>query len=690
MKYENIAGWRAVMTAMMLGALSLCHAQTWRVYAAYTNHTAAEKYNGKIFVVSDGGLFSYDPEDTDVETYDKSTVLSESGISYIKATEKALILLYSNGNIDILEGDDVYNMTELRDKVLDDKTINELRVADDEALISTNSGLVIMDTKSKTFSEYYNLGTPVKSCILKSGIIYLQTAKGVYKGERKKNLLDAESWTLLSEAEAKAQVDFDAASKAEKKEMETLLTEVESIHPEGPLRNYCYRLRKKSDGGMLVAGGCFNYPAQDRTGTIMNYQNGKWTAFDETEPQSSNKQAWYYRNIVDIIQDPKNPDHTFAAAACSGLYEFQDGKLTGHYNNENSPLTSILPDNGNAGYYVRITALAYDDDDNLWMLNNECDTVIRILCSDGKWQKVFINDIKGYPTFDHIVFDNRGWAWINSRRTTSAGHKAGILVLDNGGTVSNTGNDTHIFQSKITNQDGKEYSPDVIRCIMEDRDGAIWIGTGLGPFMTDEPENIFNTGFTYTQPKVSRNDGTLLADYLLSGVSINCMAYDGGNRKWFGTASNGVYLTNADGTETILHFTAENSPLIHNTIYDILVDGETGEVFFATEDGLCSYMSDATDPVSKFDKESVKVYPNPVNPDYDGNICITGFMSESSVSIVNAAGKLVCKGTSTGGEFTWNGRMADGKKARSGIYFILATDENGDESVAGKFLIVRE
>jgi hypothetical protein len=152
---------------------------------------------------------------------------------------------------------------------------------------------------------------------------------------------------------------------------------------------------------------------------------------------------------------------------------------------------------------------------------------------------------------------------------------------------------------------------------------------------------------------------------------------------------NGVYLTNADGSAILQHFTADNSPLVSNDIYDIAIDGQSGEVFFATTRGLVSYMSDATNPEEQFDSDLVRVYPNPVRPDYQGNIIVRGLMSDTDVKIVNAAGRLVHQGISNGGQFTWDGRISDGKLAASGVYYVLATDADGNKGAAAKFVIVR-
>ena len=186
-----------------------------------------------------------------------------------------------------------------------------------------------------------------------------------------------------------------------------------------------------------------------------------------------------------------------------------------------------------------------------------------------------------------------------------------------------------------------------------------------------------------------RNDGSGLGDYLLNEVPVKCIAIDGGNRKWIGTANGGVYLISADGLETIHHFTAENSPLISNEINDIAINGETGEVFIATAKGLCSFQGDATDPAASMKSDNLKVFPNPVRPEYQGDVHVTGLMYNSNVKIVSAAGKLVTEGTSVGGEFSWDCCYKTGKRVASGIYYALCTDEEGNDGAVAKILIIK-
>lgn len=104
--------------------------------------------------------------------------------------------------------------------------------------------------------------------------------------------------------------------------------------------------------------------------------------------------------------------------------------------------------------------------------------------------------------------------------------------------------------------------------------------------------------------------------------------------------------------------------------------------------GLVSYQSDATEAGENF-SDNVYAYPNPVKPDYTGVITVTGLVRDSDVKITNVNGKLIYSGTSVGGQFTWNGLNSQGDRVPSGIYFVLAADQDGKQSVATKILIVK-
>lgn len=744
----------------------------WTIYAAYHDASKCVSVGSKIYVLSDGGLYSYDYEDMDVVTYDKSGVLSDNGIFDISycSEEKTLVIVYNNGNIDLLYDDgSVYNMTDFKNKTAGDKTINDIYVNGKNMYMSTNYGLLIVDIAERIFSKTYTLDYEINSVAVDGNFIYAATDNGVYKGNTADNLQDKSKWSVITKNAIDEFIDFNGKlysltssgvfsidkstfamtniSKFSAKYWSicndmlllsdasslysvgtdgkmTLLdgkgirtadyagntywcacgtdglkgmslkdgkfTEnVSSVIPDSPMRNYSYFLRMTPENRLLVAGGSFNYNGQSFPGTLMKYENQSWTCFDEETPIATVGKSLYV-NVTDIAQDPNDSEHHFAGSASDGIFEFKDYKMVNHYDYRNSPLQSILPSSSRPNAYVWITGLEYDKDGNLWMLNNQTDTIVRILKNDGKWAALYYSEIKDIPTLDQVLFDNRGWAWINCRRTTNNPvNYAGVFCVDTKGTLENTADDSRKFITRFSNQDGVAYSPDLFNCIAEDLDGNIWFGTDKGPFVTYSPEDVFDNGFYFTQVKIPRNDGTNLADYLLSDVNITCITIDGGNRKWMGTSGNGVYLLSSDGIEMIEHFTTENSPLISDNIESIAIDGSTGEVFFGTDAGLVSYLGTATDPAGSLSDDNIKVYPNPVRPEYTGRIYITGLMRDTDVKIVSASGYLVNSGTSVGGEYTWDGKNKGGKRVASGVYYVLAADAEGNSGAVAKILVIR-
>ena len=320
------------------------------------------------------------------------------------------------------------------------------------------------------------------------------------------------------------------------------------------------------------------------------------------------------------------------------------------------------------------------------MANNEIDTIIRVLEPNGNWFSLYYDELEGLPTFKQLRFDKKGHIWLNSSR-----YLPGIFCIDTKSTLKDNRDDIVRFSSSyFKNQDGTTEEIYEVYCYEFDLEGQMWIGTDKGIFILKDPDNfISNPDPVFERVKIPRNDGSDLADYLLSGVPITAIYIDQGNRKWIGTSNNGVFFMSADGTETLEHFTVSNSPLPSNNILSITEDGQNGSVFFGTSLGLVEYGGQARDPEETLSKSNILVYPNPVKPDFDGYVTITGLTSESTIRITSNSGKLINQGTSNGGSYSWNLNDFNGHPVPSGVYHAVITNSENNKSESASITVIR-
>ncbi len=410
-------------------------------------------------------------------------------------------------------------------------------------------------------------------------------------------------------------------------------------------------------------------------------------------------------NLSDIAVDPTNKNRLYISSARHGIYELLNNEIINHYYIDNSGLQVVFDgSNPYASDWVLINSLVVDNSGNLYACNQEVSYPIVI-------KPYNVSDDKSeWIQYDYLPYDDpEEQAWLQNLIFTSWGDIWAITSTDPDGLFMTDINDTPYDSSddtyrgpknprnitfndsrysdvNVLDEDGETISSKLL-CMIEDKNGYIWIGTEEGPIVYYRPQDIFEEENPYASKiLVPRNDGTGLADYLLDNEKISAIAIDGANRKWFGT-QNGVYLVSEDGTETINHFTTDNSPLISNMINSISINPENGEVFIATNKGIVSYIGTATEGKESYN--SVTAFPNPVKPGYEGVITIRGLIENSTTIITDISGKLVYKTTSDGGQVVWNGRNLNNKKVSSGVYLVFATNEEGEKSLATKIMIVR-
>ena len=392
----------------------------------------------------------------------------------------------------------------------------------------------------------------------------------------------------------------------------------------------------------------------------------QWNNILYYEEAFNNKMAY---GALDVLINPSNTNEIFVGCYISGLLHIVDGKVIQIYDASNSSLETY-------GGRSQVNALAFDKNLNLWMLNSQSTHPLSVRTKEGTWQSFSIPYTNG-EIIGKILIDSRGWIWMTGNREKS------LIIYNPAGTPLNIADDQLVkLNTNLTEEEG---AFETIHSLAEDKEGNIWIGTNKGIKIYFSPSQLMsNPSILPYAPRVTMDS---LTELLLNYEIIKCIKVDQGNRKWIGTDNAGVFLLSEDGETELLHFTTDNSPLLSNCINDIEIDGNTGEVFIATEKGLISFRYTATDAKEKY--EDIKIFPNPVREDFAGYISITGLKDESEVKITDAFGGLVYRTKSNGGTAVWDGFRFDGNKASTGVYFVFVSDINGKEKKSGKILFIK-
>lgn len=382
-------------------------------------------------------------------------------------------------------------------------------------------------------------------------------------------------------------------------------------------------------------------------------------------------------DLLNVIINPNDESEWYVASWGNGLFRCRDQRIEKHYNASNSLLDSTE--------YGKtfVSGLAFDKKGNLWLTNSQCSKMLKMLEPNGTWHEY--NITSGVITStagvvaEHLLVDSRGFKWITFPRDDNL-NKYHLVAFNDNGTYDNTGDDQ---LQRIDMNTAARVNSSTVYCIAEDKDGEIWIGTDKGIKVIYYPAKVFD-GSALPNNILLEQDGYV--SVLFEYEEITALAVDGANRKWVGTNKAGVFLMSENGQEQLLHFTAEDHPLFSNQINSICVDDLTGEVFFGTSKGIVSYQGGATKGADSY--EDLLVYPNPVHHDYHGMVAVKGLKTNSLCKITDASGKLVWQGYSEGGQLVWDCKDHFGNRPATGVYFVMASDEEGKEKIVTKFLFI--
>jgi hypothetical protein len=431
----------------------------------------------------------------------------------------------------------------------------------------------------------------------------------------------------------------------------------------GPASNNAYSITSYN-GKTIICGGAADVSWNNlwRPLQVSIYENNNWTLLS----------SGTIKDAMRALIDPDNINHMFVSTWGGGLLEYENNILVKQFTNSNSPLQTII-----AGQpYVRICGLAMDKSKNLWITQSEVPGSIKVLKPDGSW---IVNPLTiGVQTIGDIIITRSGYKWIVLPRGD------GLFILDDNNTPDNFTDDRY---KKMLIQDTENQVISFVYSIAEDLDGNVWVGTDQGPLVYYFPEKVLDTDLKASRIKISRNDGSGLADYMLKNETITSIVIDGANRKWMGTLSSGAYHLSSDGTILLKNFNEQNSPILSNTIVSLAVDNKTGDVWFGTSKGVQSFRGDATTGGDKF--KNVYTFPNPVRENFTGNVTITGLIRNSNIKITDISGNLVYETISNGGQATWDLKTYNGKRVTTGVYLVFCASSDGSQSLVTKMLVIK-
>jgi hypothetical protein len=460
--------------------------------------------------------------------------------------------------------------------------------------------------------------------------------------------------------------------------------ELQEVTPNSPAHISIAKMDAKKGALWTVSGSRDDiYGSLWLNGGAESFVDNKWTHYGyEYFTDFLNM-----RDLIDVKINPVDPEKVYMTSWTNGgLVEYNHGSFK-LFNASNSTL-----ENFGLISQVRASGLSFDKKGDLWISASNVENPLSVYKPNSKiesdqWKSFSLGRTAQNAAIGGLVATSWGHKWVVMGMSTR------IFIFNDNGTNSNTSNTSNTSDDyepvEITLASVKSTTaPTYIYCITEDLKQNIWMGTDAGPVFFSSPLDPYNTDYPISGSKVLVPvvPGEEKAAYVLETERINAIAVDGNNRKWMATQNSGAFLFSEDGATQLYNFTTENSPLFSNTILDIAIDGKSGEVFFATDKGLISYRGFATDGGNEFGK--VYAYPNPVRPDYNGNIIITGLLTDANVRITDISGNLVCETNALGGQAVWNGRNLLNKRVNTGVYLIFCSNKDGSKTAVSKLLFI--
>lgn len=432
------------------------------------------------------------------------------------------------------------------------------------------------------------------------------------------------------------------------------------IFPNSPFTNVFSQIALDDDGRIWAAGGL---PSNGFYG----FDGSRWENYNlSTHPEIGNSN-WFQKIAYG--------NNTIWAFGFGGGPTKINGDQIVNFNTTNSPLPGISNDPNFCASYGG----TYDNNGVFWVTFFGTNSGRSLYAYAGDQWIGFVNpSIITGSVLSQVDVDSYNTKWI-----VSSGTRSGVYFFNENGTLDNPGDDVFgiydlsDFGSEVTN----------ISYLIIDKNNELWVTTNNGVFIVANPLGaIQNPGQPPKPVKLGIISGNLRVPF-----TENCtvISNDILNEKWIGTETNGVFHLSADGSTLIQQLNTSKTPLLSNKINTIAISPKNGKAYFGTQNGLSSYKTNAVEPVAEFDE--IIVSPNPYVIPSSVSLKIDGLVENSVIKIISVNGDVFTEFDSPGGRIaSWNGLNSEGEPAPSGVYIIVAFNEDGSKVGKGKVAIVRK
>lgn len=499
-------------------------------------------------------------------------------------------------------------------------------------------------------------------------------------------------------------------------------TVLKMLHPNAALPFVATDIVYHPTEGMLVRNAgttpyCDSYDLWNHD-LLSSYKNHTWKTRSPNILAGEGGARYFHSHPIGIVTDPLNPNHVYSGSVMHGMLraDLADPAKSLRLGRSNDW------GNGSPGFIAAfdpavswdaaaiMSAPAFDTKGNLWVVHVNFDErdpdnnlnrgkgvelwcwppAERLASTDGASYRApkvtYLKDAKISAMPKVVPLTIKGYE--NLIFFSACSYTTEMAIMDTKGTPDDFSDDAVTMIPTVEDQDYTMVEFYHLQVIYQDPAyKRVWVGTNAGVFWF-EPRELMEKGMVH-RIKISRNDGTNLADYLLDNASVTEILRDPQGNLWFATMGGGLVVVSPDGGTVLRTYTVQNSGIPSNNVYALCYNPEENAMMMSSDEGLASlYLNQVSESETT---AQLKCYPNPVRPDYYGYVTVEGLPQDALVKVVDVKGNLVKElDPANAGETRWDVTDMHMKRVQGGVYYVLASGGSSESSFAAsaKILVV--